>query len=67
MTEEKKEYIIVKDMDGNPIARKEITSRQPLQNAHGLVIDGNITKSYGEFYADQELAQTLPDFNESEE
>lgn len=61
-----KEYVVIKDNDGVPISRLEVTSKELAQNVHGFIINGNIIKSIGEFIKEQELCKTLPDLSELE-
>ena len=59
MSENKKEYFIVRDESGNAVGKKEVKSRKLSSNTNAFIVNGDMVFSVGEYFTMQEECENL--------
>ena len=63
MSENKKEYFIVRDESGNAVGKKEVKSRKLSSNTNAFIVNGDMIFSVGEYFTMQQECENLSEVN----
>ena len=61
---EEKEYILIRNKDGNPVAKRLVVTKELAKDVHDLILNKNILVSFKEHMHNQELCNNLPDIDD---
>ena len=61
-----KEFIVVKNVDGTPAGKKEVTSKVMAANVASYIVNGNLIYGLLEYLKMQEDAKNLPEIEQKE-